>query len=371
MTVVEDLSSPPLQKGAGAAADSPSSAGLAVLGVVLAGIAVVFGVVAMGLSSRGGGSSGTAVATAPKANVVSKVTLTDFTISASPNTWTAGPALLELTNKGPSPHSLTIDGMAKSSVIAVGQKTLLSLGNVEAGTYTWYCSIAGHREAGMSGIFTVTGTAPASAASDVAGATPASADTTLSVQAASDKVDTAHKEVVAQFLSGPPAKTAGLGGQLLAPTIENGVKVFNLTAEVVQWEVAPGKTYEAWTYNGVVPGPQIRMKQGETVKVRLKNNLPQSTSIHWHGLEIADNKQADRRRSAARVRAGRVRVARPIVEAAAVLARPSGERTRPVAIGAAHAARCAAGRGGDDGWRRPGTRWTARAVTRHGPWSAR
>ena len=293
MTVVEDLSVSPREKVAGAPADGQSSAGLAVLGVVLAGIAVVFGVVAMGLSSRDGGSSGNAVATTPKAKVVSKVTLTDFKISASPSTWTAGPALLELTNKGPSPHNITIDGMAKSAVIAAGQKTLLSLGTVEAGTYTWYCSIAGHREAGMSGTFTVTGTAPASAASDVAGATPsaAAADTTLSVQAASDKIDTAHKEVVAQFLSGPPAKTAGLGGQLLAPTIENGVKVFNLTAEVVQWEVAPGKMYEAWTYNGVVPGPQIRVKQGETVKVRLKNKLPQSTSIHWHGLEIADNKQ--------------------------------------------------------------------------------
>ena len=73
--------------------------------------------------------------------------------------------------------------------------------------------------------------------------------------------------------------------------MENGMKVFDLTAKVVQWEVQPGKRYEAWTYNGVVPGPEIRVKQGETVKVRLHNKLPESTSIHFHGLEIADNKQ--------------------------------------------------------------------------------
>ena len=47
------------------------------------------------------------------------------------------------------------------------------------------------------------------------------------------------------------------------------MKVFNLTAKVVQWEVSPGKIYEAWTYNGTVPGPQIRVNPGETIKVRI------------------------------------------------------------------------------------------------------
>lgn len=289
MTVAQEAALIPSQRGADGRKDNESNAGLAVLGVVLAGIAVVFGVVAMGLASRSGGGS-VAVADAPKAKVVASIVLSDFKISSSASTFAAGPALLEVTNKGPSPHNLVIDGLAKTTTIPVGQKVLLSLGNVEAGTYTWYCSIAGHREAGMSGTFTVTGTAPAGSGTGV-GTEPAVADTTLSVAAASDAVDAAHKAVVAQFLSGPPAKTAGLGGQNLDPTMENGVKVFNLTSKVVQWEVSPGRTYEAWTYNGVVPGPQIRIKQGETVKVRLKNDLPQSTSIHFHGLEIADNKQ--------------------------------------------------------------------------------
>ena len=67
--------------------------------------------------------------------------------------------------------------------------------------------------------------------------------------------------------------------------------MYDLTAEVVQWEMSPGVSYEAWTYNGSVPGPEIRVKQGQTIKVRLKNELPQSTSIHFHGVEIDDNKQ--------------------------------------------------------------------------------
>ena len=69
MTVAQEAALIPSQRGADGRKDSESNAGLAVLGVVLAGIAVVFGVVAMGLSSRSGGGS-VAVADAPKAKVV-------------------------------------------------------------------------------------------------------------------------------------------------------------------------------------------------------------------------------------------------------------------------------------------------------------
>ncbi|CTQ47628.1 multicopper oxidase family protein [Roseibium aggregatum] len=43
---------------------------------------------------------------------------------------------------------------------------------------------------------------------------------------------------------------------------------------------------ELWTYNGATPGPEIRLRAGETVKVRLLNNLDEPTSIHWHGIRI-------------------------------------------------------------------------------------
>ncbi|NQV82658.1 MAG: multicopper oxidase family protein [Rhodospirillales bacterium] len=41
-----------------------------------------------------------------------------------------------------------------------------------------------------------------------------------------------------------------------------------------------------WAYHGLVPGPEIRVRRGERVRVRLKNSLPQATSIHWHGIRI-------------------------------------------------------------------------------------
>ncbi|MEP4031955.1 multicopper oxidase family protein [Roseibium polysiphoniae] len=47
-----------------------------------------------------------------------------------------------------------------------------------------------------------------------------------------------------------------------------------------------GPASSLWTYNGGVPGPEIRVKRGERVKVRLINQLEEPTSIHWHGVRI-------------------------------------------------------------------------------------
>jgi FtsP/CotA-like multicopper oxidase with cupredoxin domain len=83
-----------------------------------------------------------------------------------------------------------------------------------------------------------------------------------------------------------PAKTQGLGAQTLEPTIlADGTKQFDITAKVVKWEVEPGKLVDAWTYNGTVPGPTMRVQPGDKVSVVLHNELPESTVIHLHGIE--------------------------------------------------------------------------------------
>jgi FtsP/CotA-like multicopper oxidase with cupredoxin domain len=53
----------------------------------------------------------------------------------------------------------------------------------------------------------------------------------------------------------------------------------------VDWEVEPGKVIKnAYTYNGIVPGPVIRITEGDKVRVNVKNEMKLSTSIHWHGV---------------------------------------------------------------------------------------
>jgi hypothetical protein len=46
------------------------------------------------------------------------------------------------------------------------------------------------------------------------------------------------------------------------------------------------KEVKLWGYNGSVPGPTIEVTQGDRVRIMVKNELPEPTSIHWHGLEV-------------------------------------------------------------------------------------
>jgi manganese oxidase len=82
-----------------------------------------------------------------------------------------------------------------------------------------------------------------------------------------------------------PAQTAGVGGVELEPEIlPDGTKQWELMAKIVDWEVEPGRVVQAMTYNGMVPGPTLRGEDGDRVRVILRNELPESTAIHFHGL---------------------------------------------------------------------------------------
>ena len=98
-----------------------------------------------------------------------------------------------------------------------------------------------------------------------------------------------------------PAKTEGKGNQLLEPRMEGGVKVFELTAEELQWEVEPGKRVEAWAYNGQVPGPQIRVREGDRVRVNAhqraagvhRGPLPRARAAERSGRRAVHHPAAD------------------------------------------------------------------------------
>ncbi len=67
--------------------------------------------------------------------------------------------------------------------------------------------------------------------------------------------------------------------------MDGDTKVFRLTAQVFQRQIAPNKTIDLWGYNGSAPGPTIQVTQGDKVRVIFKNELPEPTSMHWHGFE--------------------------------------------------------------------------------------
>ncbi len=80
--------------------------------------------------------------------------------------------------------------------------------------------------------------------------------------------------------------TESIGGKPLKFRVENGVKIFELTTKAVQWNILKGVTVTAYTYNGTVPGPLIHVTEGDHVRIIVKNELPEPTTIHWHGVEV-------------------------------------------------------------------------------------
>ena len=74
------------------------------------------------------------------------------------------------------------------------------------------------------------------------------------------------------------------GDQTLEPRIEEGVQVFDLTASVIEWNILPDDQVDAYALNEQIPGPRLRVTQGDEVRINLQNDLPEETSLHWHGL---------------------------------------------------------------------------------------
>ena len=61
--------------------------------------------------------------------------------------------------------------------------------------------------------------------------------------------------------------------------------IIDLDAELVRRTIA-GQTFTMYSYNGQVPGPLIEVMRGSEIMVRFTNHLPDSTSIHWHGIRL-------------------------------------------------------------------------------------
>jgi multicopper oxidase len=60
-------------------------------------------------------------------------------------------------------------------------------------------------------------------------------------------------------------------------------------AETARLDIGGGRMVDAYTYNGTLPGPELRVQQGDLVQVTLINHLPESTTIHWHRLGVPNS----------------------------------------------------------------------------------
>jgi FtsP/CotA-like multicopper oxidase with cupredoxin domain len=77
--------------------------------------------------------------------------------------------------------------------------------------------------------------------------------------------------------------------RLLEPADRNPdprILEIDLTAKIAEVEVSPGMRVKAWTYDGLLPGPFLRAKVGDRLIVHFTNDLPEPSTVHWHGVRV-------------------------------------------------------------------------------------
>ena len=84
-------------------------------------------------------------------------------------------------------------------------------------------------------------------------------------------------------------KDLGDGTRLAAFTVQDDVKVFTLRMAPIQLEVTKAVVKQAFAFNGIVPGPVIRVNEGDKVRIKVINDLPIETAVHWHGMILPNN----------------------------------------------------------------------------------
>ena len=99
------------------------------------------------------------------------------------------------------------------------------------------------------------------------------------------------KEAPASKLETTPSPRARLADELSrayprdVPEITS-TREFDLRAAPTRVQQFDGQVLDVWAYNGTVPGPVLKVKLGEEVLVNFQNDLPQPTTIHWHGVRV-------------------------------------------------------------------------------------
>jgi FtsP/CotA-like multicopper oxidase with cupredoxin domain len=248
---------------------------LSVSAFIFGALALFFGGFAI-LHDGDGGGSATVVEGSAAATVVD-MTLSEFAMSPAMPQVPAGDVTLRITNGGTMVHNVTFtDGGQTSGDIQPGETTTMELNGLTDGSKEFICTIPGHSASGMSGMLMVGG-----AGDGGTGTVPEMAAMTW------QEMDAAMEERALRFVEEPKGT---FGGTLLEPTVlADGTKQFELTAKIVDWEVEPGKVVKAWTYNGIVPGPEIKVAVGDKVQIVLHNELPESTVIHFHGVRVPNS----------------------------------------------------------------------------------
>lgn len=278
MTITDGSSTVPATTDRPSQVGAPPSDGGTSYGAVLGLILGVFAILTAGLVALILGAIAMSDSAPPAAQATTlDLSVREFSINGE-LTAPAGDVTLRITNSGSMAHNVVARDLGvRTRDFGPGATVELDLGELEPGVYELYCDLPGHEASGMVVDLVVVGDG------DSAPVAGSHGGDEMDYEA----MDAAMMESILAF----PAETVGRGNPVLEPTtvLADGTKVFDLEASIVEWEVEPGKVVEAWTYNGVVPAPQILLDRGDNVQVRVQNNLPMGTDVHWHGVRTPND----------------------------------------------------------------------------------
>jgi nitrite reductase (NO-forming) len=173
---------------------------------------------------------------------------------------------LKVTNTGAMVHDLKVDGTNGTPMLDPGATATVEIGPLEGDAQAW-CTVPGHREAGMLLDIAVQTSAPAAATRQ-----GADSATGATIDAATEPSD--------GWAPYDPTLQPAAGGT------EHNIEL-HATEEVL--EVAPGVTQKMWTFGGSVPGPVLRGKVGDLFTVTLVNDGEIEHSIDFHSSKVAWN----------------------------------------------------------------------------------
>jgi nitrite reductase (NO-forming) len=244
-------------------------AGLAAIAVPVVVVLATLAVSVLAIAVAAGSDDGTPAAAVPSGEVmVLEVELGDLYVKPSTVEVAAGTELVvRVTNAGALAHDLRLQGETGTALLEPGQTEEVSLGVMDASTEAW-CTVPGHKEAGMVLAIDVTGGTdhggePAAPSDEPSGAT----------------IDFGATPA-ADFTPYDPNLQPAPGGTEHAITLR--------ATETVQ-EVAPGVTQELWTFNDMVPGPILRGRVGDIFTITLVNEGKLGHSIDLHASKVAWN----------------------------------------------------------------------------------
>lgn len=242
-----------------------------VITFVIGILALIMGVVGIAIAS-GKSDVSSAAENSSASGGVTEVDVTLADISMSPNMIEvpAGkPITVHVANSGALAHDFKVEGSTGTALLNAGEKADIVIGPFTSDATVW-CTVAGHKDAGMKMAIHVLGGAVTAAGNTTAPATSGSSNAVIDGAAMPGTDWKGRDPVLAPAASGKVHEIA-----------------FDATEKVI--EVAPGVTQLMWTFNDQVPGPILHGSVGDTFRITLTNKGTMGHSIDFHASKVAWN----------------------------------------------------------------------------------